>query len=120
MSLNTHSRKNENIYKKIKEKYIEDLICILIDDFYGAMLLNEELFNDETQTLLVNKVIDYKNKIKEDIKNKKRYRKLTNYNIFMSETLKKLMISHPELEHKDRFKLSAELWQKNKIEKKIL
>jgi hypothetical protein len=110
------SNKNENIFKICKEKYIEELISIIIDDFYGTMLLNEESFNDEMQTLLINKIINYKNKAKEDIKNKKRYRKLTKYNIFMSETLKKLMISHPELEHKDRFKLSTKLWQKNKIE----
>lgn len=44
---------------------------------------------------------------KANIKKEKGTRKSSAYNIFMKEELAKIKISHPEMPHKERFKLAA-------------
>jgi hypothetical protein len=41
------------------------------------------------------------------VKKEKGTRKSSAYNIFMKEELSKVKISHPEMPHKERFKLAA-------------
>lgn len=44
---------------------------------------------------------------KESVKKEKRTRKSSVYNEFMKEELAKIKLSHPEMPHKERFKLAA-------------
>tara|TARA_Y100000591_G_C21598316_1_gene576726 strand:- start:386 stop:601 length:216 start_codon:yes stop_codon:yes gene_type:complete len=40
-------------------------------------------------------------------------RKLSAFNIFMKDELKRVKKSHPKISHKDAFKMAAENWKKH-------
>ena len=52
--------------------------------------------------------------VRKEYKNIQKPRAPSEYNIFMKKEIKKLKISHPDLDHKVRFKMAAGNWSKCK------
>jgi hypothetical protein len=107
------------LLKLIEYQNLEELILYIIDDFYGAQIIDEKSFNDETINFLTNQIISYKNYIRKNIKilinNKPQKRKLTKYNKYISKKIKELKFQNPEIKPIYRFSVASQIWKYDKI-----
>ncbi len=107
-----------NSLKLTEYQNFEELILYIIDDFYGAKIIDEKSFSDDTITFLTNQVIDYKHNIKkcikDEINNKPKKRKLTKYNLYISKKIKELKFENPEIKPIHRFSVASQMWKYEK------
>ncbi len=102
----------------IKFKLYNEIVSYIIDDFYGAMLINNQLFDNDTQTILIDKIIDYKYDMKKTLENMICYRfkkrKLSKYNLYLSKKINEIKLKYPEIEPIYRFSIATQMWQYEK------
>ena len=109
--------------KKLVNKQFETLLVAVLDDFQKKMITDDTVLADDVKLTLTGKVDEYKNMLKEHIKNDNKKGKVsktkgsrapTAYNLFMKEKMLELKVSSPELTNNQKFAQVASMWAQHK------
>ena len=114
----------ENIFKKVISKQFQAIACAVLDDFVAKKFPEDSEIGDDELELIKTYIEDYKNELKEGVKNEtkkgkgkngtKGTRKPTRYNKYMKQKMKELKESEPELSNNEKFSKIAAMWKEDK------